>query len=234
MQQWVQQTQFLNRLLHQNRNSKVNKPNLSIERYFWSKGFEYICGIDEAGRGALAGPLVSAAVILPQISRIKVDDSKKLDKKKKKIYESKIKIKALDWAIGIATLEEINSLGIQEATYLSYKRAIEKLDIKPDLLFLDYFEIPDHNIKQFSLAKGDEISSTIASASILAKQARDKMMKVIGSQKNYEKYNFSRNFGYGTKSHYRALQAIGPSDLHRCNFYPIDEMLALRFDLFNR
>lgn len=231
MQQWVQQTQSLNRLFRQNRSPKARKPNFSFEKHFWNLGNDYICAIDEAGRGALAGPLVSAAIILPKVSYLKVDDSKKLNTRLKSLYEKKIKKIALDWAIGIATLEEINQIGIQNATYLSYRRAIEKLSISIDLLFVDHFEIPSCATRQFSLTKGDEISASIASASIIAKQTRDNIMRLASENLEYRDYGFSRNFGYGTKAHFEALNKLGPSDLHRTNFYPIDEMVALRFDL---
>ncbi|OQA53299.1 MAG: Ribonuclease HII [candidate division WS2 bacterium ADurb.Bin280] len=187
---------------------------MDFERNLQRRGFEKICGIDEAGKGALAGPLVSAAVIAPiEGFDFEVNDSKKLSAKRRQEISLKIKEKAIAWSVGVCQTEEINSLGIKQAMYLCYERSICDLKIKPDYLIIDYFTLPSSTTPQTGITKGDQVSATIAAASIIAKTTRDEIMKRLA--KKYSFFKFEKNFGYGTADHRQAIKTHGPTCEHR-------------------
>ena len=170
--------------------------------------FSYICGIDEAGRGPLAGPVVAGAVILPKGKRILyVNDSKLFDV---------IKEEALSYGIGIVSPERIDEINILQATYEAMREAVNKLSVKPDILLNDAVTIPGIDVKQIPIIKGDAKSLSIASASILAKVTRDRLMTEYDSL--YPEYGFARHKGYGTKVHIEAIKEYGPCPIHRRTF----------------
>ena len=202
--------------------------NLEIETDLWSKNINNICGIDEVGRGCLAGPVYSAAVVLNQITNFdskdfnQINDSKKLsEKKREKLFDYIIDISK--FGIGICTVEEIDHLGIQQAVKVSMIRAVESLEIQPDHLLIDNMKL-DLDIPQTSIIKGDQISKSISSASIIAKVSRDNLMKNQISN-NFPMYKFEKNKGYGTKEHMDAIKTFGITKQHRKSFEPIKSMI---------
>ena len=202
--------------------------NLEIETDLWSKNIINICGIDEVGRGCLAGPVYSAAVVLDQKTNFgskdfnQINDSKKLsEKKREKLFDYIIDISK--FGIGICTVEEIDHLGIQEAVKVSMIRAVESLEIQPDHLLIDNMKL-DLDIPQTSIIKGDQISKSISSASIIAKVSRDNLMKNQISN-NFPMYKFEKNKGYGTKEHMDAIKTFGITKQHRKSFEPIKSMI---------
>lgn len=179
--------------------------------------FSYICGIDEAGRGPLAGPVVAATVILKKDSRILyVNDSKKLSEKKRNELFDIIKEEALSYGIGIVDNDRIDEINILQATYEAMRIAVNKLSVKPDILLNDAVTIPLLDMKQVPIVKGDAKSLSIASASILAKVTRDRIMEEYDSL--YPEYGFAKHKGYGTKAHIDALKENGPCLIHRKTF----------------
>ncbi|MQG23434.1 MAG: ribonuclease HII [SAR202 cluster bacterium] len=202
--------------------------NLEIETDLWSKNIINICGIDEVGRGCLAGPVYSAAVVLNKKTNFgskdfnQINDSKKLsEKKREKLFDYIIDISK--FGIGICTVEEIDHLGIQQAVKVSMIRAVESLEIQPDHLLIDNMKL-DLDIPQTSIIKGDQISKSISSASIIAKVSRDNLMKNQISN-NYPMYKFEKNKGYGTKEHMDAIKTFGITKQHRKSFEPIKSMI---------
>ena len=193
------------------------KNMLEIEDKLYSEGYNFVCGVDEAGRGPLCGPVVAAAVILPKDEYIEgVNDSKKLtEKKREKLYDDKIK-KAVAASIGISDVDVIEKVNILNATKLAMKQAIEKLSIKPDYVLIDGNQMIDINIKAETVVSGDAKSESIAAASIIAKVTRDRML--IEFDKKYPEYGFAKHKGYGTKSHIEAIQKYGLTDIHRPSF----------------
>jgi len=196
-------------------------PDLKIEKRLWSKGYRYLGGIDEAGRGALAGAVASAVVILPNIPELArvlagVRDSKEMTQPQREAFEPRIKEVALAWAVGFASPAEIDQIGILPATKLAAKRAIDSLSLAPDYLITDYLSLPDINIPQEKFIKGDMRSLTIAAASVLAKTARDAEMRLL--DKEYPKYGFAQHKGYGTRQHRETIQKRGKSLVHRQSF----------------
>ena len=201
-------------------------PNLSFEEKLWKAGIMHIAGVDEAGRGALAGPVAAAAVILPpkasiQETLVGLHDSKQLSPVKWTAWAVNIRTQALAWGFGFASHLEIDLWGIIPATRLAARRAIEKLDFAPQHLLLDYLFLPDCDIPQSSLVKGDARSLSIAAASVLAKTARDALL--VGLESKYPGYRFSENKGYGTPQHLAALHQLGPSPVHRRSFAPLKD-----------
>ena len=189
---------------------------LEFERKY-GNDFQYICGIDEAGRGPFAGPVVAGAVILPKDLKIRgLNDSKKVNPQKREELFEEIKEKALSVGIGIASPSRIDQINILQATYEAMKHAIEDLDLIPDLLLNDAVTIPQVPIKQIGIIKGDARSLSIAAASIIAKVTRDRMM--IEMSDLYPEYNFEKNKGYGSKEHIEALKKYGPCPIHRSTF----------------
>ena len=183
-----------------------------------AEGFEIICGVDEAGRGPLAGPVCAAAVILPKGLEIEgLNDSKKLtDKRRRELYDV-ICEEAVAYGIAFASEKEIDEINILQATFLAMKRAVEQLSVRPDLALVDGNREPDFNgIPVKTIIKGDSLSANIAAASILAKVSRDRLMEEY--DKTYPAYGFSVHKGYGTKAHYAALAEYGPCEIHRLTF----------------
>lgn len=188
-----------------------------LEGKCFNFGFELIAGLDEAGRGPLAGPVVASAVILPKYELIEgINDSKKLSEKKRDELYSKIQDIAIDIGVGIVDNTLIDDINIFNATKLAMKRAIDSMKIKPDFMLIDALEIADINIKQKSIIKGDSKSISIAAASIIAKVTRDNMVKKYDQE--YPGYNFSGHKGYGTKEHYEAIKKYGITPIHRKSF----------------
>lgn len=189
-----------------------------FEQNALNAGYKVICGIDEAGRGPLAGPVHAAAVILPIGLEIEgLNDSKKLSEKKREQLFDVICEKAIDYSIGIATEKEIDEINILNATFLAMHRAVEGLRIKPDYALIDgnqYPKIPF--VAEETVVKGDAKSMSVAAASILAKVSRDRFM--LEKAKEYPQYQFEKHKGYGTKLHYEMLAEYGPSPIHRMSF----------------
>jgi len=188
-----------------------------IENSLKEKGFVWIAGIDEAGRGPLAGPVTAAAVILPGGFNVPgVNDSKKLSSPKREQLFEKITEMAVDYGIGMVDNREIDKTNILKATYRAAKMAVDGLELKPDCLLLDAIALPDCRLFQKSVIKGDEKCLSVAAASIIAKVARDRYMDNL--HKSYPQYNFDRNKGYGTREHIRAIAEHGPCPFHRYSF----------------
>ncbi|MDE5604251.1 MAG: ribonuclease HII [Eubacterium sp.] len=182
-----------------------------------SKGYNIICGVDEAGRGPLAGPVFAAAVILPDGHIIEgVNDSKKLSEKKRDLLYDKIIEECVCYAVGIATEQEIDEINILQATFLAMKRAVDSLEIKPDLALVDGNRVPPLDADVETIVKGDGKSASIAAASIIAKVSRDRYMLKLAEQ--YPQYEFERHKGYPTKLHYEKINEYGISDVHRKSF----------------
>ena len=188
-----------------------------IENSFFSDDIRMICGVDEAGRGPLAGPVCAAAVILPANLEIPgLTDSKKLtDKKRRELYPI-IKEQAIAYGIAFASEQEIDEINILQATFLAMQRAIDQLSVKPDLALIDGNRQKDFGIPVKTVVKGDSLSASIAAASILAKVTRDNLM--LEQAENYPQYKFDVHKGYGTKAHYEALREFGPCPIHRMTF----------------
>lgn len=193
-------------------------PDFSFEFPLLKQGIAYIAGVDEVGRGALAGPVAAAAVVLPvspatQAKLNGVNDSKKLTSRQRESWAVCIREIAVAWEVGLATSTEIDELGILPATRLAMKRAIDRLRVRPGYILADYIDLPHIFIPQESLVKGDERSLSIASASIVAKVARDAILCDLDIR--YPGYGFAQNKGYGTQAHRNALQNLGLSPAHR-------------------
>ncbi|MCR5753354.1 MAG: ribonuclease HII [Acetatifactor sp.] len=179
--------------------------------------YTYICGIDEVGRGPLAGPVVAGAVILPKDCDILyINDSKKLSEKKREELYDVICDKAIACAVGYATPERIDEINILQATYEAMREAISKLDPTPDILLNDAVTIPKVNIRQIPIIKGDAKSISIGAASIVAKVTRDRLM--VEYDKVFPEYDFAGNKGYGSQAHIEALKKYGPTPIHRRSF----------------
>lgn len=193
-------------------------PDLSIEKEVSLSGYKAICGVDEAGRGPLAGPVCAAAVILPETIEIEgLNDSKKLSEKKREALFDIIKEKAIAFSICYGTLEEIEEFNILEATYIAMNRAIDSLPIKADFALIDGNREPKGiKVPCKTVIKGDAKSSSIAAASILAKVTRDRLM--MEYDKKYPQYQFAKHKGYGTKVHYEAIKEHGICEIHRRSF----------------
>lgn len=188
-----------------------------IEYSHYENGVEIICGVDEAGRGPLAGPVCAAAVILPKGLEIPgLNDSKKLTDKRRRELMPIIKEQALAYGIAFASHEEIDSINILQATFLAMKRALSQLELKPQLALIDGNRTIDFGVPAETVVKGDSCSANIAAASILAKVTRDDYMEAMALE--YPGYGFDIHKGYGTKAHYEALRNLGPCPIHRMTF----------------
>ncbi len=190
----------------------------NFENEAFEEGFEIVCGVDEAGRGPLAGPVCAAAVILPKGLEIPgLNDSKKLtDKRRRELYDV-ICEQAVSYGIGFASHEEIDGINILQATFLAMKRAVEQLSVAPSLALVDGNREPDFGtVPVKTIIKGDSLSANIAAASILAKVTRDRLMEEM--DETYPQYGFAVHKGYGTKAHYAALLEHGPCPIHRRTF----------------
>lgn len=190
---------------------------LQYENIAYEKGYVKICGVDEAGRGPLSGPVCAAAVILPKGKIIEeVNDSKKLSEKKREKLFDVIKKEATAYSIGWASVEEIESINILNAAMLAMKRAVEGLPVKADFAYIDGNKTPELKIPCEAIVKGDANSMSIAAASILAKVSRDRLMLEYAEQ--YPEYGFEKHKGYGTKLHNEAILKYGPCPIHRKSF----------------
>jgi len=201
-------------------------PDLSFERALWKGGLSAVAGIDEAGRGCLAGPVTAAVVILPHGDGVErtlagTRDSKQLSPNQREILRVKVESSARDWGVGWASQIEIDQLGILPATRLAIWRALDQLSLPAEHLLVDYLVLPDIPLPQCRLIKGDARSLSIAAASILAKTHRDAWM--IECDHHYPGYGFAENKGYGTAQHREALLKLGPCSLHRRSFAPLRE-----------
>ena len=188
-----------------------------FEDELFDEGYELICGVDEAGRGPLAGPVCAAAVILPKHLEIPgLDDSKKLSDKRRRELFPIIKEQAIAYGIGLASHEEIDQINILQATLLAMERAIAQLQVKPEFALIDGNREKDFGLPVKTVVKGDSLSANIAAASVLAKVTRDVLMEEMAL--SYPGYGFEIHKGYGTKAHYEALRTIGASPIHRMTF----------------
>jgi ribonuclease HII len=203
-------------------------PDLNYELPLWRSGLTYLAGLDEAGRGAWAGPVAAGAVILPPdpglLDRLNgVRDSKQMTPRQRSTWSVKIHAAAVAWSVGFASHEEIDSLGIVPATRLAMYRALEQLGTAPQHLLLDAVRLPDIALPQTVLIKGDVHSLSIAAASVLAKTTRDALL--VAWDQDYPGYGFALHKGYGTAVHHQALQRCGTCPLHRRSFAPIRNLL---------
>ena len=188
-----------------------------IENSLYSNGYKVICGVDEAGRGPLAGPVCAAAVILPRDLEIPgLTDSKKLTDKKRRELFPIIKEQAIAYGIGFASEQEIDEINILQATFLAMQRAIDQLEGKADMALIDGNRQKDFGLPAVTVVKGDSLSASIAAASVLAKVTRDDLM--LEMAETYPEYGFEIHKGYGTKAHYEALRKYGASPIHRQSF----------------
>ncbi len=202
-------------------------PDLSCELPLWQEGL-LTAGLDEAGRGAWAGPVAAAAVILPPDPRLLqrlsgVRDSKQMTPAQRAHWAIEVKSAALSWAVGLASSQEIDALNILGATRLAMQRALEALQPVPQHLLIDALRLPAVSIPQTALVRGDARCLSIAAASVLAKTARDALMAELDGQ--YPAYGFARHKGYGTAAHRRALREAGPCLLHRFSFAPLRSLM---------
>lgn len=185
------------------------------EKEYASKGL--ICGIDEAGRGPLAGPVVAAAVILPEdVDYIYLNDSKKVTEKRREALFEQIVSTAVSYGIGVVSHDIIDDINILQATYMAMRLALENMNVKPEVCLVDAVNVPELDIFQVPIIKGDAKSISIAAASVLAKVTRDRMMAGLGEK--YPQYGFEKHKGYGTKAHMEAIREFGPCPEHRKTF----------------
>ena len=194
-----------------------NEINYDFEKQALSEGYCTVCGIDEAGRGPLAGPVCAAAVILPTGLEIEgLNDSKKLSEKKRDILYDIIREKALSYSIAMVDEKTIDEINILQATFKAMRTAVDGLDIKPDIALIDGNQKPGLSVEERTIVKGDAKSMSVAAASILAKVTRDRYMLEL--DKKYPEYQFGKHKGYGTKLHYECIEKFGVSKVHRRTF----------------
>lgn len=199
----------------------MQTPNLKEEKRLWKKGYKNVVGLDEAGRGPLAGPVIAAAVIIQntryKIQNTEIKDSKTLNFKKRELcYKNLIKDRAIQWGVGKVSEKMIDKVNILEATKLAMKKAVKRLGVKPNFLILDGNFTIDINVGQKAITKADQKVFSCAAASIIAKVVRDREMERL--HKKYPKYGFNRHKGYPTKAHYRSLKKNGCCKIHRKSF----------------
>jgi ribonuclease HII len=200
------------------------RPDTAFEQALWNQGLIFIGGIDEAGRGAWAGPVAAAVVVLPADLQVMetlkgVRDSKQMTPAQRSEWAAVIKTTALAWQVGMASHQEVDTLGILSATRLAAQRALIELPAAPKHLLLDYLHLPGVDIPQTALVKGDARSLSIACASVLAKTARDALL--VEQDTLYPGYGFARHKGYGTAVHRAALERLGACPIHRMSFKPV-------------
>lgn len=206
------------------KNKQMFEEMMTFEHKAKKKGFQYICGIDEVGRGPLAGPVVAAAVILPDGFYLPgLTDSKKLTEEKREYFYGIIVKEAISYGIGMISPEQIDDLNIYQATKAAMLAAVDQLSLKPDCLLIDAMELA-LPIPQESLIKGDSRSVSIAASSVVAKVTRDRLMKQLALE--WPQYGFDQNMGYGTKRHIEALNKYGVTVHHRKSFSPVKEVAS--------
>lgn len=213
-------------------------PTLEYESAFWRDGFTLVAGLDEAGRGALAGPVVAAAIILPPLAEAeaqdwlhhtlfqtiaRADDSKKLNERTREQLFEPVRAIATAYAVGSASQAEIDELNILKASHLAMYRALQALSLAPHALLLDALVLQKIQIPQQGIIHGDALALSIAAASILAKVTRDRLMRELDAQ--YPQYGFAQHKGYGTAAHLQALRKFGPSPIHRQSFAPVSQRI---------
>jgi ribonuclease HII len=199
---------------------------LAFETPLWEAGVTRIAGVDEAGVGPLAGPLVAGAVILPRDLRPRgLDDSKKLDEPARDRLAAEVKAGAVAWAVGIASPEEVDRLNPYQAGLLAMRRAVEGLAPRPEHLLVDARRVPDVDLPQQGIVKGDAKSLSIAAASVVAKTTRDALM--VEAEARWPGYGFARHKGYGAPEHLEALRRLGPCPIHRRSYAPVAEAAGL-------
>ena len=215
--------------------SRKTIPTLEYERAFWRDGFVCVAGLDEAGRGALAGPVVAAAIILPVTDDAdwmhdallrtiaRANDSKQLTERAREAMFEPVCSVARAYAIGSASHLEIDAMNILRASHLAMYRALAQLSPAPDALLLDALVLSDTNLPQQGIIHGDALALSIAAASILAKVTRDRLMRQLDAQ--YPQYGFAKHKGYGTRAHLAALEKFGPSPIHRLTYAPVQDKL---------
>ena len=194
-------------------------PTLDIESNLWKSGYSMVCGLDEVGRGAFAGPVCVGAVVFPKNCQLidGVADSKLLKPRQRERLESRIKNQAICWAVAEISVAKINKVGIGKATQMAFRKAVKLLDKKADFVLIDAFYIKNFNRKnQKAVKDGDTICASIAAASIIAKVYRDRLMKKLA--RKYPLYGFRKHKGYGTKRHQEAIKKYGLSKVHRSSF----------------
>ncbi|MBI4671239.1 MAG: ribonuclease HII [Chloroflexi bacterium] len=213
----------------------ANRPTLEYERAFWRDGFVCVAGLDEAGRGALAGPVVAAAIILPRLDKgdwtrhqlfhaiARANDSKLLTERAREQLFTPVCELARAHAIGSAAHFEIDAINILRASHLAMYRALDALPLAPDALLLDALVLSNSDLPQQGIIHGDARALSIAAASILAKVTRDRLMREFDAQ--YPHYGFAKHKGYGTRTHLDALQKFGPSPIHRKTYAPVKERM---------
>ena len=210
------------------RNNTLQMPSFTEERALQARGYRLIAGVDEVGRGALMGPVVAAAVILPlnfrAIWRREIRDSKQLSPAVRERLDGCIREKAVTSAIGMASHDVVDNLGIVKATRLAMQSAIAKLDPEPQYLLIDYFRLSEMPIPQKGITYGDSLCFTIACASIIAKVYRDRLVSEMDDV--YPGYKFARHKGYGTREHLASLRRQGPCPVHRRSFIPVKELIV--------
>lgn len=195
----------------------LDKDWFLYEKEAKNAGYNLVCGVDEAGRGPLAGPVFAAAVILPESTTIDgLNDSKKLSEKKRELLYDEIKAKAVAYGVASASEKEIDNINILNATFLAMQRAVNSLALQPNFVLVDGNKTPELNMPSRAIIKGDSLSASIAAASILAKVERDRLMRTLS--KKYPEYNFEKHKGYGTKLHIELIRKHGPSVIHRKSF----------------
>ena len=205
---------------------KSNRPSFSEEQKLWNSGYKLVAGLDEVGRGTIAGPVVTGLVILPEslsgewVSHI--NDSKRMTPKRRQYVLSHLQDNAIVLQTGISSVEEVDQFGIVEAVQLAMKRSLLSLSITPQFLLMDAFEVAGIDIPQKAIVRGDSLSMSIAAASILAKETRDSMM--IELHETFPEFGFDSHKGYGTKKHIEALKLYGPCSIHRRTFRPVSEL----------
>lgn len=201
--------------------------SLRLEALLWQLGYDLVAGVDEAGLGPLAGPVVAGAVIFPKgFSGLAVADSKTLSAAKRQGFQRQIVESAAAWALGVVEAGELDQLGARAAGLEAMRRAVVSLALRPEYLLVDAHEVPGVEIKQSGWVKGDAFIHSVSAASILAKVHRDGLMVELDAQ--YPGYGFQRHMGYGTAAHMRALEELGPCPAHRRSFAPVRAALERR------
>ena len=207
---------------------QIQRTSLHYEERLWKAGIVHVCGLDEVGRGSLAGPVMACAVIFERnFYHSDVTDSKLITAKKREVLEHLLIREAIDWQVGYATPEEIDYLNIRQATFLAMRRAMGALKVKPDYALVDGESLPRGICPSSGIFKGDRKSFTIAAASIIAKQYRDALM--IEKSSRYPEYRFDKNKGYGTEEHIEAIVLNGESAFHRKTF--LKKLIRKNFDI---